>query len=89
MVATVRSLTLMLLAPPAVLLLWAHLVRPTYSGWDWPALILAGLLGLAGAATAPWQGMWKWSVTLVYGLSLLPALPFTGLLAVCSTGDCL
>jgi hypothetical protein len=80
---------LMLLAPPVVLLFWAHLVRPTYSGWDWPACIAAGLVGLAGAATAPWQGLWKWGVAIVYGLLLLPALPFVGLLAVCSTGDCL
>lgn len=89
MVGTVRALMLMLLAPPLVLLLWAHVIRPTYSGWDWVAVILAGLLGLAGAATAPWRKTWKLGVAVVYGLLLVPALPFAGLLAVCSTGDCL
>jgi hypothetical protein len=89
MVGAARALILMLLAPPLVLLLWAHIVRPTYSGWDWAAVIMAGLLGLAGAATAPWRGTWKWVAAVIYGVLLVPALPFAALLAVCSTGDCL
>jgi hypothetical protein len=89
MIGTLRSLTLMLLAPPLVLIAWAHLIRPTSSGWDWPALIVAGLLGLVGVATAPWRGTLKSIVTVAYALLLVVALPFVGLLAVCSTGDCL
>lgn len=89
MLGTARALSLMLLAPPIVLLMWAHFVRPAYSGWDWPAIIVAGLIGLAGAATAPWRGIWKWVVAVAYALLLIPVLPFTGLLAVCWTGDCL
>ena len=89
MVATVRALMLMLVAPPLVLLMWAHLVRSAYSGWDWPVVIVAGLIGLAGAATAPWRGTLKWVVAVAYALLLVPALPLAGLIAVCSTGDCL
>ena len=87
MVRTVRALMIMLLAPPLALLLWAHFVRPSHSGWDLPAVIMAGLLGLAGAGTAPWRG--KGKVAVVYGLLPVTALPFAALLAVCSTGDCL
>jgi hypothetical protein len=88
-VGTARALLLMLLGPPLVLLFWAHGVRPTYSGLDWPAIILAGLLGLAGLAAAPWRSSPKIVVAFVYSLLLIAALPFVGLLAVCSTGDCL
>ncbi len=89
MVATARSLLLMLFAPPAVLLLWAHTVRSSYSGWEWPAVILAGLLGLAGVATAPWRSRFKIGVGIGYTALLFAALPFVTLLAVCTTGDCL
>jgi hypothetical protein len=89
MLSAVRTIILMLLAPPLFLLSWAHLIRPSHAGWDWPVVIAAGLVGLVGAATAPWRGRRKWVVFAVYGILLIPALPFTGLLAVCSTGDCL
>jgi hypothetical protein len=83
---------LMLLTPPLVLLLWAHVVRPTYSGWDLPAVILAGLfglLGLAGLATAPGRSPRRIALAVGYGVLFVAALPFAALLAVCSTGDCL
>jgi threonine dehydrogenase-like Zn-dependent dehydrogenase len=79
----------MAFGPPLLLLLWAHIIHPSHSGWDWVAVIAAGLVGLAGAATAPWRGARKWVIVGLYALLLVPALPFTGLLAVCSTGDCL
>ena len=78
---------LMLLAPPLVLLFWAHVV-PSYFDWEWVALIVAAVVGLLGAVTAPWHDRWKW-IAVVYGLLLIPTLPFAGLLAVCSTGNCL
>ena len=89
MLRVARTLLLMLLAPPLTLFFWAHVIGPSHSDWDWLAIILAGLVGLAGAATAPWRGRWKWGVLAIYGLLLIPALPLTGFLAVCSTGDCL
>lgn len=88
MVGTARTLLLMLIAPPLLLLFWAHVVRPGYSGWDWVAIIAAAVIGLIGAVTAPWHGRREW-IAVVYALLLVPVLPFAGLLAVCSTGDCL
>jgi hypothetical protein len=84
-----RSILLMLVAPPIVLVLWAHLIRPEWPGLDWPATILAGLLGLVGVATSPWRTDVKAAVGAVYIALALVVLPFLGLLAVCSTGDCL
>ncbi len=89
MMASLRTLAIMLFAPPLVLLLWAHLVRPTISGLDLLAIFLAGAGGLSATATAPWSTRAKVIVAVTYiGLSIL-VLPFMTLLAVCSTGDCL
>ena len=89
MAGTIRSLLLILAAPPVWLLLWAHLVRPHFSDSDILALAVAGLLGLAGVATAPWRDGVRLVVAIVYVLLAFVALPFIGLLAVCTTGDCL
>lgn len=90
MSGTVRALALMFLMPPALLFAWAHVVRPATSAWtDVAALALAGLFGLAGVATAPWSERARLVVAIAYGLAALLALPIIGLLAVCSTGDCL
>lgn len=88
MVGIARALMLMLPAPLLALLFWAHVVGSSTWGWEWAAIIVAGLIGLIGAVTAPWHGRWKW-IAIVYGLLLIPTLPFAGLLAVCSTGNCL
>jgi len=89
MIANSRTLALMLVAPPLVLLLWAHLIRPAASGFDVLAVLLAGSIGLAGAATAPWPDKTKAVVAVIYiGLGVF-TIPFLALLAVCSTGDCL
>jgi len=87
--ASVRSVLLMLVAPPLVLLFWAHFIRSSWPGLDWPVVILAGLLGLVGIATSPWERRAKVSFGIVYLGLALAALPFLSLLAVCSTGDCL
>lgn len=72
-----------------VLLIWAHLIRPTVSGLDFFAIFLAGIIGMAGAITAPWPAKFKGAVTILYIGLVLVALPFLALLSVCSTGDCL
>jgi hypothetical protein len=82
-------LALMLLAPPLLLLAWAHLLRPMSPAWEWAALIGAGLVGIAGAATGPWPEPTKLRVVVGYVLLALLTLPFLALFAVCSTGDCL
>ncbi|ATY33335.1 hypothetical protein [Sphingomonas psychrotolerans] len=89
MIATARTLAIMLAAPPLMLLFWAHLIRPTVSGLDLLAMFLAGATGLAGAATGPWSGQTKALVAIVYIVLGVGAIPFWTLFAVCSTGDCL
>jgi hypothetical protein len=86
---TIFAVTLMLVGPPLLLLLWAHLLRPTWQGLEGIALLAAGLMGLAGVVSAPWSNRVQAVVATAYILIALFALPFLGLLAVCSTGDCL
>ena len=87
--AILRTLFLMLVAPPLALLLWAHLIRPAASDSDIIALFLAGIIGLAGAVTAPWSPKVKAAASIAYIAVGVMALPLLTLLAVCSTGDCL
>jgi hypothetical protein len=89
MAAIARTLALMFAAPVAVLLIWAHLVRPVAPGLDLLAVAAALLIGIAGAATAPWAGRTKAIVATLYLVAAVPALPMLTLLSVCSTGDCL
>lgn len=89
MLGTLRSVAIMLFAPPLVLLFWAHLIRPNIAGMDWYAIVLAGLVGFAGAASAPWSIGVKVSAAVLYICVCAATLPFIGLLAVCSTGDCI
>ncbi|MES2987232.1 MAG: hypothetical protein V4808_04945 [Pseudomonadota bacterium] len=87
MLATVRALTVMLLAPPAVLLLWAHLIG-FHRDWALLAIILAGTAGLAGAVTAPWSDRVKTLIAAIYVIAAIPLVPLLSLVAVCTTGDC-
>ena len=86
---TSLSVTLMLIGPPVLLLMWAHLLRPAWQGSEWMALLAALLLGLAGVVSAPWSNRVQAVVATAYILTAVIALPFLDLLAVCSTGDCL
>jgi hypothetical protein len=89
MTSVLRTLAVMVVAPPVVLLIWAHFLRPTFSGLDLLAVLCAGALGLIGVITGPWSGMTRTIVAVCYIVVSLAALPFLTLLAVCSTGDCL
>lgn len=87
--AAARTLMIMVLAPPLVLLCWAFLIRPAISGLDLFAVFLAGILGLAGVATAPWSAKVRAALAVIYVGLGIAALPLMALLAVCATGDCL
>ena len=89
MTAAVRTLALMVIAPVAVLLIWAHLVRPFVSDLDLLAAAAAILVGIAGVATAPLAGRTKAIVATLYLVAAVLVLPLLALLSVCSTGDCL
>jgi len=84
--ASLRSILLMLFAPLLVLLVWAHLFPQI---WFRAAEILAGFTGLVGVATSPWSKAEKLAAAAGYILLAVLAVPFLGLLAVCTTGDCL
>lgn len=89
MIATARSLFIILLGPPLVLLFWAHLIRPAWSRSDWLALIAAALTGVLGIATARWPEAVKLGAAGVWVAITILWLPYLGLIAVCTTGDCL
>src|SRR4029450_2633469 len=89
MVASVRSTLLMLVGPLVVLLLWAHMVRPHWPGREWPAVLIAALVGLIGIATSTWRTNVKAVLAAAYVFLAMVGLPYLTLLAVCSTGDCL
>lgn len=89
MLALVRTWLLILFGPIALLLIWAHLVRPWLHGLDFAALITAALIGGVGIATAPWRREIKVAAGLAYVMAAVLLLPIGGLFAVCSTGDCL
>lgn len=86
---SIRSVLIALFGPPVVLLLWAHLIPPHWDDSTWPALILAGLAGLAGIVTAPWRVEIKTLLATAYVALAFFGMRFLALLAVCTTGDCL
>jgi len=91
MKSTLRTLAIMLLMPPLVLVAWAHAL-PGSMGSEWvalPLLIALIVAGLVAVATSRWPPSVKAVVAIVYALAAIPLLPFMTLVAVCSTGDCL
>lgn len=93
---TVLAILIMIVGPPLLLLLWAHLLRPFGQGSELVALLselvallAAGLLGVAGVLVAPWSERVRAVVATLYLLIAFAALPLLLLSAVCSTGDCL
>jgi hypothetical protein len=85
MLGNLRSLSIMFVAPPILLIVWAHLAPPL----GLAALCAAVLVGLIGLATAPWSNDWKALGLLGYIIYAALALPFLGLIAECTTGNCL
>ena len=93
---TLVAILMMVVGPPLLLLLWAHLLRPfgqgsevIGQGSELLALLVAGLFGVAGVLVAPWSERVRAVVAALYLLIAFVALPFLLLTAVCSTGDCL
>jgi hypothetical protein len=83
------SVSVALLGPPIVLMLWAHFVRSGRPDSDWPAMGVAALVGLAAILAGPWRTRHKVVMIACYLAFAAVVLPVVGLLAVCSTGDCL
>ena len=89
MLAIARTLFLMIVAPPVLLLLFAHFAPRTWQTSWFSICLTAVVLGLAGIATSPWRLEVKLVLGLLYALAAVPIMPFLGLFASCSTGNCL
>jgi len=79
----------MVVAPVAVLMIWAHFVRPSVNGLDLLVMATAAVVGLIGIATSRWRTEVRVAAGLAYVAAAVLVLPVAGLFAVCSTGDCL
>jgi hypothetical protein len=91
---TLRTIAIMLLAPP--LLLYALAQAGAFSPSanlsavaSYALLAPAWAAGMAALPTSGWRRQVQLIVGLAYTLVAIPALPFLALLAVCTTGDCL
>jgi hypothetical protein len=87
---TLRTLAIMLLAPP--LLLYALAQAGAFGHGaiaDYALLATAWAAGMAALPASGWRRDVQLIVGLAYTLAAIPALPFLALLAVCTTGDCL
>ena len=97
-VASARAIFLMFLAPPLILLAWAHFLPSFEAEWmpfwltmaiGWLGLLVAAAIGLVGLATAPWPDRTRALVAAIYAPLFLISLPFQALVAGCMTGNCL
>jgi hypothetical protein len=75
------------LTPFALLIAYAHLTRSW--GMGWTPVIIAGALGLALFAMGPWRIRTRVVGGFLYTFAAYFVLPIMGLLAECSTGNCL
>jgi hypothetical protein len=82
----------MLLGPPVALLALAHSgVFETYSSdlIVFATWIGAWALGITALLSSGWTRRAIMWVGVAYTIAAVPIIPFLGLLAGCSTGDCL
>ena len=90
MVATLRTLAILLLLPPVALLLFISAPAFAYAegvgliGW---ALVLAA--GMAAIHTSRWRGLIRVAAFGLFALCLVLALPFILFVGVCVAGHCL
>jgi len=88
---TIHIVAIMALGPPVLLYIIAQLglfaLRSEVIGWG--ALVVAWGVGMAALATSGWRRGVMLGVGIAYTVVAVPVVPFLGLLAVCSTGDCL
>ena len=91
------AIALMLFGPLLVWLIYAHFFRDFDANREWREVVTVGLAIVAGSlgalAIGPPFRRWHLWIKLVafaaYGTLLAFAMPMIGLVAVCTTGDCL
>ena len=76
-----------MITPYALLIVYAHLIP--HAGMGWTPILVAGAVGLTIFAVGPWSDRTRLIGGLLYLIAAIFALPFMGLLAECSTGNCL
>ena len=86
---TLRALAVMFLLPPVALFGLAWLLPGLLSEVGILLLVIFATAGLAVVATSNWPRRVRIGVGAAYVVFSLTVLPFLGLMAVCSTGDCL
>ena len=91
MARTIGTIFVMILAPPLLLFALAHLslfaARAPLVAYA--ALIAIWAIGIGAMLSSGWSRRVLVGVGVAYTLAAVPILPFLGLLAVCSTGDCI
>ena len=91
---TVRTLAIMLMAPPLMLYALAQAGALSHNSGlgeatGYALLASPWAVGMAALLTSGWRREVKLGVGLAYSLAAIPLLPVLALLAVCTTGDCL
>jgi hypothetical protein len=91
---TIRTLVIMLLAPPLLLYALAqagafHSAAVDSAAAGYALLAAAWATGITALLASGWPRDVQLKVGLAYTLAAIPVLPFLALLAVCTTGDCL
>lgn len=87
---SVIAIIVVLTAPVLLLLAAAH--TGLFSSGAMVAylvLIAAWAIGVVAIWSARWSRRVTIGLTLAYTVAAIPILPFGGLLAVCTTGDCI
>lgn len=90
MLRTARTLTILFVVLPFVLIGLAQLVPSRAGEWIW-YVALAALVSLmvAGLRTSRWSDTTQVVVGIVYMCAAIPMMPLLALVAACTTGDCL
>jgi xanthine/uracil/vitamin C permease (AzgA family) len=90
MLRTARTLAILFVAPPVVLIALTQLVPSQAAGWIWYVVLAAlGSLAVAGLRTSQWSDTTQVIVGILYIFAAIPMLPLLTLIAACTTGDCL
>lgn len=91
MVRSFIAAVAMILAPALLLVAAAHTSMFSHrsAALAYVMLFLAWLIGLGAIRMGGWSHRVTAGAMVVYTIVAIPALPFAGLLAVCSTGDCI
>jgi hypothetical protein len=89
---TAVTIAVMLLAPPLVLLGLAH--AGAFASDSSPLVIYLAwvgvwLIGMAALLSSGWNRRLLIWAGVAFTIAAIPIIPFLGLLAVCSTGDCI